>query len=206
LGPGFRGDLDAPRVIVLSEPHLGHSMDLPATEARVWSTLTKAARQLSEQVDVYAIACNTLNVFAPRLRGLDLPARLVSYPEVVAAALVQKKVDRFVLLGAAPVASLGPTSAYSGLQDQFIIDLPPDPAEVDDIIRAVKRCGPSDPSVVSRFAAVLDSLPAETVVLACTELPLIPNPLARDLLDPTDLVAATLAAIALDPDLACLPT
>jgi aspartate racemase len=65
LGAAFRGDLDAPRVVVLSEPQLGLSMDLAANETLVWEVMHQTAVTISGQTDFWAIACNTLNWFAP---------------------------------------------------------------------------------------------------------------------------------------------
>ena len=59
-GLDFRGDIDAPDVTVLSIPELGYSMDLPETTSRVWTALADACERIAPQVDVFAIACNTL--------------------------------------------------------------------------------------------------------------------------------------------------
>ena len=72
LGSSYRGDIDAPHVVVLSVPELGHSMQLPDTRELVWEHLRAAAEQLAPQVDAFAIACNTLYLFEPELRALSL--------------------------------------------------------------------------------------------------------------------------------------
>ena len=41
LGAVFEGDIDAPRVVIVSEPQLGLSMDLRANEAATWDALAR---------------------------------------------------------------------------------------------------------------------------------------------------------------------
>lgn len=77
LSSRFQGDLDAPRAVVLSEPLLGLSMELEQNEEIVWASLRQTIAAISVQVDAFAIACNTLNWFAPRIGALELPAEFV---------------------------------------------------------------------------------------------------------------------------------
>ena len=89
---------------------LGLSMELEQNEAIVWERLKGLAEAVSAITSAYAIACNTLNYFAPRVRALGLPSELISFQSEVAAYIRRKRLDRVCLLGAAPVSSLGKLS------------------------------------------------------------------------------------------------
>jgi aspartate racemase len=198
----YRGDLDAPRVVILSEPELGLSMDLARNEAAVWASLRASIEALAPQCDCYAIACNTLNWFEPRIEALGLAAEFVSFPKVVAAHLRNLGQDRVALLGAAPVQSLGPWSVYRQLAEGFTIETPPETGPVHQLIEDVKRLGSAAPDLRARLAQIVAPLQAKVVLLACTELPLIGD-IASDktLIDVTDLVAEDLVQRALPTSL-----
>ena len=193
MGPAFRGDLDAPRVVVLSEPQLGLSMDLAANEAPVWAAMQDTALRISAQSDAWAIACNTLNWFAPRIAGLGLRAEFVSFPRVVADWIATSGLQRIGLLGAAPVTEMGEWSAYRDLAGLVEIETPADRAALQDLIYDVKRLGSADPGLRPRFARIVEAMQTDTLLLACTELPLIADiSTSKTLVDVTDLVADAL--------------
>lgn len=197
LGAGFRGDVDAPEVHVVSQPALGLSMELERTEAPVWAALEASARALDGRVQAYAIACNTLNLFAGRLHALGLRARLLSFSEVVRRHLQQRAATHGVcVLGARPVAELGALSPYRGLCDQFEVERLNEAqiAQLHALIYDVKFHGPQAPGLADRLQALLAGIRSRTVLLACTELPLISRTghAPRDLVDVTDVVAQAL--------------
>lgn len=198
VGAGFRGDLDAPEVTIVSDPLLGLSMELEQNHHLVWPVLARAAKRLAPQVDYYAIACNTLNFYQPRLEALHLDARLVSFVDVLVAQLRTRGVSRVALLGARPVTELGPWSTYRRLAAEIELE-PLDAdlvADLHALIYAVKSEGGGAQGLTRRFGEILDRLESETVILACTELPLIPAPAtAKILIDPTDLMARELVRL-----------
>ncbi|WGV17318.1 aspartate/glutamate racemase family protein [Fuscovulum ytuae] len=195
LGPAFRGDLDAPRVVVLSEPQLGLSMDLANNEGPVWEAMQSTATRIAAQSDAWAIACNTLNWFAPRIASLGLTADFVSFPGVVADWIPSSGIHRLGLLGAAPVTEMGAWSAYRDLAGLVEIETPADLGALQDLIYDVKRLGSADPGLRPRFARIVEAMQADTLLLACTELPLIADfPTSKTLVDVTDLVADALVA------------
>ncbi|MFN4064893.1 MAG: aspartate/glutamate racemase family protein [Parazoarcus communis] len=200
FGEDYRGDLDAPEVVIFSVPELGLSMELAANDAQVWQAMQRTATALAEQVDYYGIACNTLNHYADRLAALGLPAQLVSVADVVRDFLADQGIARVALLGARPVMDMGPWSAYRSLPQYADIELPADLDALHQVIYDVKQRGGDAPDVVARFDAVLASLRADVALLACTELPLIPC--RRDIpraIDVTDLLASALARLSLTP-------
>jgi aspartate racemase len=201
-GGRFRGDLDAPNVTIFSEPALGLSMELERHHAEVWACLESAARDIARRVDHYAIACNTLNVYQPQLEALQLPARLVSFADAALEFIRANGFGRVALLGAQPVLDLGPWSHYRRLAEQVALEVPgaAQAGDLHRLIHDVKTRGADAPGLAARFAAILETLEADTVLLACTELPLIAvEPGARRLVDVTQLVADKLARLAL-PD------
>jgi len=198
-GSGFRGDLDAPDVTILSESKLGLSMELDANHVVVWDCLQRAAEAIAPRVDYFAIACNTLNYYQAHLDALRLPARLVSFADVVQEFVHDSRIDRIALLGARPVTDLGPWSHYRKLAEHVSIELPgpAHAAQLHRLIYDVKTFGARSPEIRRRFRAIIDALESDTVLLACTELPLIPiDAGGKRLVDVTDLVARKLARLA----------
>ena len=198
LGQRFRGDLDAPNLTIISEPSLGMSMDLEENHEAVWHCLEHAAREIARRVDYYAIACNTLNFYQPQLEALNLPAKLISFADVALDYLQKNHVRRIALLGAKPVTDLGPWSHYRKLAGQVEIELPKpqQAAQLHQLIHDVKTFGAGSPEIRARFRAILDALESRTVLLACTELPLIQIDAAPAALgDVTQLVAHELAQL-----------
>lgn len=198
IGQHFEGDLDAPRMVVVSEPLLGLSMDLAGNEEAVWSAMQQSLNILAPQVDAYAIACNTLNWFAPRITELNLSAELVSFQSVLERWIRNSGVTRLALLGAGPVTEMGEWSAYRDLTKLTEVELPGNPEELHVLIEDVKRLGSDDPSLRPRFKQIIDSLASDVLILACTELPLIADiQTEKTLVDVTNLVADELVAYSL---------
>lgn len=193
LGALYRGDLDAPEVIIHSDPLLGLSMELEQNEALVWERLRRAAVAIADSTAAYAIACNTLNYFAAKLQDLKLPAELVSFQSEVSALIERERLERLCLLGAAPVTSMNGWSAYDGLQDLLEVEGVKEPAALHQLIYDIKVLGPAAEPLRPRFAEILSRVESEVVLLACTELPLIADiETDKRLVDVTDLVAAAL--------------
>ncbi len=193
LGDRYRGDLDAPEVVIRSDPLLGLSMELERNEEEVWERLKLAACALSDSTAAYAIACNTLNYFANRLAVLGLPSELVSFQSAVSAFVEDRRPERVCLLGSFPVTSMSPWSPYADLRELVDVERLKDPLALHHLIYDVKSLGAAHPSLRARFAALLQGIESEFVLLACTELPLIADiSTDKTLVDVTDLVAEAL--------------
>ena len=165
FGGHYRGDLDAPEVIIRSDPVLGLSMELHRNETAVWERLRATARALSDTTEAYAIACNTLNYFAPQLDALALPAELVSFQSVVQAFVQSDGLSEVCLLGAAPVTALDRWSPYFGLESLLRVEKPRDAVALHSLIYDVKALGSADPSLRPRFAKILQSIESNTVLV-----------------------------------------
>ena len=114
---------------------------------------------------------------------------------MVADWVARSGVRRLGLLGAAPVTEMGAWSAYRDLAGLVEIETPADRAALQDLIYDVKRLGSADPGLRPRFARIVEAMQADTLLLACTELPLIADfPTSKTLVDVTDLVADALVA------------
>lgn len=194
LGSAYRGDNDAPHVVVLSVPELGHSMQLPDTRDLVWEHLRDAAEQLAPQVDAFAIACNTLYLFEPEIRELSLDAKLISPVDCVRNEWEAKGRQPMALLGAAPVTDFsGDSSPYRSLADPLSLELHDDPARVHALIEAIKLEGGSSPELEAEFTTIVNALDSTLALLACTELPLVANvDVDIELIDVTALLAKAL--------------
>ncbi len=168
-------------------------MDLPATDAEVWAALASTATALTARCDVYGIACNTLNVYAPRLAALGLPATLVTPNGAVAAWAAAAGIDAVGLLGARPVATLTEWSPYASLATDLRVETPPAVDALHQLIVDIKADGGAAPSLRDRFAALASAFESRHLLLACTELPLVAVAVSgKELVDPTDLLAAEL--------------
>jgi len=198
-GERFRGDLDAPDVTIHSESTLGLSMELAENDEAVWQCLRKTAESMAQRVDYYAIACNTLNYYQPQLEALCLPATFVSFSDAVIRFVKDEGIESVALLGAKPVTDLGPWSHYRMLAEHVAIELPkPQQAEaLHRLIYDVKTYGGNAEGIGRRFRAIVDTLESSTVLLACTELPLITIEAGgKQVVDVTELVAQRLAQLA----------
>jgi aspartate racemase len=196
LGEDFHGDLDTPRVAIISEPKLGLSMELEQNRDAVWHYLKKTAAKLARLVDYYVIACNTLNYFQQKLEKLDLGARLVCFTDVVSDFVRRNHIRRLCLLGARPVIDLGNWSAYRRLPEIVDVEVPAARDQLHQLIYDIKTHGPQADTIALDFKNLLATIQSNTVLLACTELPLIRNVSTdKTLLDVTELVAAKLVEI-----------
>lgn len=190
MGTSFRGDEDAPAVLIRSDPRLGASMDLDDTIESVRELVLEHAPGFDDTCQSWVIACNTINRVAPDIVAANPTTSFVGFTDVLAALLDDLGQQRRVaLLGAAPVARLGPKSPYAELAPRLV---PIDPALVNDthqLILDVKRFGPAAPELDGRLDEVCARVDADHLLLACTELPLLSTTDDRTI-DVTSAVAA----------------
>lgn len=202
MGDAFHGDLEAPRVVIVSEPQLGLSMALRANETETWEAVERSVRQIAPQVDVFVIACNTLNWFAPRIDALlsTLPdaGEFLSFQSVLREVLLQAGQSSVGLLAAGPVAALDDYSVYTALCSDIEFETPKQAEPLHFLIEDVKRFGQNHNGLSQRFEDIAQNLTASVVVLACTELPLIAADVAgKTFIDVTECVAETLVTRAI---------
>jgi aspartate racemase len=189
LGSSFRGDEDAPAVLIHSDPRLGASMDLDETIDSIRDVVLEHAPVFDANCRAWVIACNTINRLAPDIVAADRTSSFVGFSDVVESLLdTLGNNTRVALLGARPVARLGSNSPYVGLADRLE---PIDPDVIDtvhELILDVKRLGPSA-DLARRLDQACVPIDADHLLLACTELPLIAGSDGRTI-DVTRAVAA----------------
>ncbi len=193
MGGEYQGDLDGPKVRIVSSPILGLSMELEEKDAIVRPEILSIYSDLAKDCDFIAIACNTLNFYQHAIKSLPCKAELVSVLDVIHHYFGTADDKRLALLGAAPVTQMDDWSVYKSLTEEFSIEVPANTAELHDIIYEVKRIGGNDPQLIERFAGLVKGLDNDTVLLACTELPLIQcHASGKNLVDVTQLLAKRL--------------
>ena len=192
-GNSFRGDVDAPYVIICSNPALGLSMDMAKHKELVWSELSQVLAGISSFVDCVCIACYTLHVFEDRIHSLELSAEFVSLISVVVEYVLGRNLQSVGLLTAGAITtSLPPLlTALEGLCE---VEIAANPAAVRQLIFDIKTGEPRDPEIIGKFEQVIRDMDSETVILGCTELSLVQTKVeGRGLVDGVALLAEELA-------------
>lgn len=193
FGDKFQGDLDAPNVTIFSIPELGHSMELEKNYEMVWKVLEKAVKEISEHVDFFVIACNTLNVYAKRIKELNCSAKLISTLDIVEEYIEKNYLQKVCILGALPVLQMKEYSVFKPLYESFNVEVPKDFKRVHNLIYDVKKYGGSSYKIVDEFRQIIFGIDSKDIFLACTELPLIKlGQSSKNLIDVTDLLAKKL--------------
>ena len=174
-GRAFRGDLSLPRVVVYSLPEMGLSMELEAREEPVWDTIRDAVLALCEQgIEILAIACNTTQYFAPRIRELTdrRGVRFVSIADAVLGWLDHAEVEELALVAIPIVAELGKWSEYRELARHVKVEyLPPEAlAAIEDLGYRVKKEGVTEAGLQRLRSIIQRHVSSKHVLIALTEL------------------------------------
>lgn len=176
LGSENAGDASMPPMRIVSLPELGMTMELDLRTDAVWSTLERNIRELcATDVALLAIACNTTQYFADRVRAICEPAGItyVSLPEVVAAWLAHRKVREVAIVGIPYVSDFAAGwSAYAAPLHEFDVEqLGGDTfRRLIELAYRVKEEG-ATPSGLNQLRAILNQgVRSSHVVLALTEL------------------------------------
>jgi aspartate racemase len=194
LGEQFRGDIDSPRVVIHSEPLLGHSMDLARNDGVVWDALKRTVQAIAPEVDVFTIACNTLHYYADRIAEECGDAEFLDVGTVVRKQIHGQGASRAALMGAKPVATLDRWSPYHALHREVAFETPTDLDRLHDLIHRIKIAGGDNAGICDDFVEIVAGLESATVFLACTELPLVRASVpGKDIIDVNMLLAEELA-------------
>ena len=213
LGAAYATDRDALDVLLWSVSGVGGPRDVgdvaPGSEGfrRTLKALCVTLKELAPLVDVIVVACNTLHAFEAEMLGfLDL----IDQPRSKLLSMVSAASSACLNRGAVAVLG-GPVTTHPDLSPYAALGLCCELVRLTDVqkdalravIWAVKREGAASEDTAAAFVALLDDVAAAgaaTVLLACTELPLVDVAAycaaanrkvpAVDLLDPTRLVAA----------------
>lgn len=192
MGSLYRGDIDAPHVVIVSDPVLGHSMDLRSHKDFVLRHLEDAVLTVDKNADVYAIACITLHYFLPQIGRLSRTGTLVSAIDPIVAYAEKSSLNQIAVISAESLPR-EESPLLKRLNEFVSVELPSDPGLVHALVLDIKRLGGMNRDVVSRFRRLVDSLNSETVMLACTDLPLVQTTIrGRQIIDCTQLLAESL--------------
>jgi aspartate racemase len=212
LGNQYLGDAHSPRVCVesLDFQRVADWLTTGNEEALVDELSCAAARLINSGAELVAICCNTVHKYAKQV-GARTAVPIVNICECVA--------DHAALRGYGRVGLLG--SAYS-MEEAFYRDefkhrgiatsIPPEPERrfVQQVIETELSVGEVSAATRRRFLDIAHDLldqGAETLVLACTEIPLVIRAADLDapLIDTVEIHAASIVAQALVRDEAYRP-
>jgi aspartate racemase len=192
LGSLYRGDVDAPYVVIVSDPVLGLSMDLRLHEELVLQHLEEAVLTVDKNADVYAIACVTLHCLLPQIEQLPRTGTLLSAIDSIVAHAEKCSLKQLAVI-TAETFPRKESPLLHRLTQSVSVELPSDPSLVRALVFDIKRLGGMHSEVVTRFRRLVDSLKSETVLLACTDLSLVQTSFDdRRILDCTQLLAESL--------------
>jgi len=169
LGEAYRGDLDAPRIRIVSEPELGHVMRMAVHHDLLEASLSRLLGELAHSCDRIVLACHALQSMAEKAAGAVAGDRFVSLPALVRNHLQDTRLDRVGLIGAPSVTADRIASPYGSLWDIAKVETPADPAAVLDLILTAKRIGTAHPDIAARLSTVVAGFSADTILLACTD-------------------------------------
>lgn len=190
----YKGDLDAPHVVIHSIPELGNVMNIDQLEDEIWESLKNAVLQIDKEVDYFCIACNILHFFTEKIRHLPLTSEFISIVEATHLYLKENHIKEVALLSVSKVVELGKYSPYSVLKKNFKIETP-NPVRMNTLINGIKVKGANDQLLLADFHKIIGELTAETILLACTELPLLnTDGLNKKFIDPTAILALSISS------------
>ncbi|MBF0308715.1 MAG: aspartate/glutamate racemase family protein [Magnetococcales bacterium] len=214
----MHGDLTYPRVHIHSIPEMGLSMELIEREEEVWAVIRQTVeRFIAEGVTHIAIACNTTQYFAHKIRELCEPqgVTFVALAEVMGEYLRSNNLTEDVtILGIPVVAELGPRSAFSPLKE---LGLQPvrevAKAHLEELGYMVKRLEADlqDTKALNKLIHIVRAgVPTRRVMMALTEISVLLERFPRlrqriadkEIIDTLDTYAKALARIYLN----ALPT
>ncbi|WP_440055354.1 hypothetical protein ACSLBF_04210 [Pseudoalteromonas sp. T1lg65] len=187
----YQGDLSAPQVLVHSIPQLGLAMDIKNNEQILWRQLKYTLSLMDGHVDFVAIACNVLHYFSDKIHALNLGMEFVSIVDVVEQYI--EKYGDVALLSISKVIEFGKYSPYASSAKKYPVETP-SPKAMDALVSDIKRLGGNDPITVAQFDSIIAQLKAKKLVLACTDLPLLPlEKYSKEFVDASDMLAKSLA-------------
>jgi aspartate racemase len=197
MGKKFKGDQDAPHVVIHSVPELGLSMDIDQYKEEVRRSLLDTVGKIAKEAGLLAIACNTLHYYSRdihrEISQLKLNVEFVSIVDAVTHYIKSNNIKQVALLGSKYGMDLGKEGIYTPVLGVADIELPTDLNDVHQLVYDIKRLGPDDDAVKYKFMSIISRLNSKHILLACTELPLVKPKLdGIHFIDGTDLLAQEL--------------
>jgi len=186
----YRGDEDAPNVIIYSISELGRSMHMKDHKDNVWQLLSELILKISNEVDFFCIACYTLHCFSKKIEKITAKEKFVSLFEVISQYIEAETPESACLLHAG-ANDLQGCELCSCMEKYTNLIYPENLQEVRDLIFEVKKNGSDCEDITRRFQEIIGRISSSsTIILACTELPLINiNLKDKSIVDGTQLLA-----------------
>lgn len=196
-GAAYRGDLDAPRVRIVSEPQLGLATQLDTNRDALMGSLRALLEELDRTCHQIIVACHALQgltLDAASASGIDR-VKIISLPDLVCRYCGQNGLDLVGLLGAPSVSADSARSPYGALWGAARVEVSADPASVLALILDAKRMGPGNPEILRRLSDMVAAFSATTVFMACTDFSdLSLNIDGKEIIDILDIAAEVAAA------------
>src|SRR5260370_31514830 len=134
LGDEYRGDIDAPYLVILSSPELGLSMQLDDNFYKLMPHFKEVVQQLARLVDYFSIACHTLHCFSDEVSSMGLASQFVSIADICVNEVAQRGFTRVGVLGTSHTLNFDKYPFLSDLRRQSEVEMPPNSGEVDHLI------------------------------------------------------------------------
>lgn len=179
------GDVSMPKVILLSTPQIGISMEMDIREAPLRKALLQGVDELCEAgAKIIAHPAHTTHYFAPEIRerAARKGARFISLVDVLAGTLQRSGIREFALLGTSFVSDIdNPLSIYHNAFRGLRVHKPtPDGwRKIHEIAYEVQQTGPTSKCFNLMRDLLREEVPQTCahVVLAMTEF----SPVIRQL-------------------------
>jgi aspartate racemase len=207
MGRNSLGDVSMPRIVLVSTPQIGISMEMDRREEPLRRALMSAVDELcSLGASVIGHPAHTTHYFAPDIsrRALDKGARFVSMSDATIHHLRASGIEEIALLGTRFVTDVeSPWSVYKDSLQGLTVHRP-SPAgweKIRDLGYEVQQRGPTPVSFNWMRDLLRDEVPADCkhVVLAMTEFSPVVRQLrsrgrhGKTLIDPLDIYAEAIA-------------
>lgn len=207
LGKNSLGDVSMPKIVFLSAPHIGISMEMDRREVPLLRELVRAVDELCESgAQIIAHPAHTTHYFAVDMaaRAEQKGARFISMVDATVGNLRRRRIDEIALLGTKYVTDFTQSwSVYKHAFEEFVVHVPSPGGckKIHDIGYEVQQRG-ATPLCFNWMRDLLrDEVPkgCKHVLLAMTEFsPIIRQLKARGrqgkiLIDPIDIYGEAIA-------------
>ncbi|MGZ5440640.1 MAG: aspartate/glutamate racemase family protein [Thermoanaerobaculia bacterium] len=207
MGRNSLGDVSMPRIVLVSTPQIGISMEMDRREEPLRKALMNAIDELcSLGASVIGHPAHTTHYFAPDMadRAVERGARFVSMAEATVRHLRESGIGEIALLGTRFVTDIeSPWSVYRNSLHGLTVHRPSPAgwAKIHDLGYEVQQRGPTPVSFNWMRDLLRDEVPADCkhVVLAMTEFSPVVRQLrakgrhGKVLIDPLDIYAEAIA-------------
>lgn len=201
------GDVSMPKIVVLSTPEIGISMEMDRREAPLRKALLKAVDELCTLgVRILAHPAHTTHYFAADIaaRATDQGARFLSMAETIASRLRSMHIEEIALLGTKYVTDFDQQwSVYTNAFEGITVHTPSEAGweKVHDLGYEVQQNGPTSICFNWMRDLLRDEVPSSCkhVVLAMTEFTPVVRRLkprglqGKVLIDPIDIYGEAIA-------------